>query len=59
MRQATWLGAAFTIGCGLLTLALASGLVGREEDASLTAMMTLSSALVWAANIAAKRLFLP
>ncbi len=59
MRHAVWFGAAFTIGCALLTLALATGLIGREEDASVTGIMTLVGALVFAANVVANRLFLP
>jgi hypothetical protein len=40
-------------------LALATGLIGREEDAPVTAVITLVGSLVFAANVAAKRFFLP
>jgi hypothetical protein len=58
MHYAVWFSASFTIVCGLLTFALASGLVAPEIDASITGLLTVIGALLFIANLAPKRVFL-
>ena len=53
MRHALWFSALFTIACVLFAF------VGPEEDAAITSQLAVVGAVLFAANLAAQRVFLP
>lgn len=53
MRHALWFSAFFTIACVLFAF------VGPEEDAAITSQLAVVGAVLFAANLAAQRVFLP
>lgn len=52
VRHALWFSAAFTVVCGV-------GFAVSAEDASTWGLLTMTGALLFAGNLAAKRVFLP
>lgn len=59
MRHGLWFSAAFTIVCGLLTLALANDVIAPAKDATITGLLAAIGALLFAAGLTARRIFLP
>ena len=53
MRHALWFSALFTIACVLFAF------VGPEDDATITSQLAVVGAVLFAANLAAQRVFLP
>jgi hypothetical protein len=59
MGHALWFSAAFTIICGVLAFTEASGFVSPGGDLSISGLLTVIGAFLFAANLAARRFFLP
>ncbi len=53
MRHALWFSALFTLACVMLAF------VGPEEDTAITSQLAVGGAVLFAANLAAQRIFLP